>query len=189
MSSKQGKFFVISAPSGTGKTTVVKRILKEVPDCVRSVSMTTRKRRQDEQEGIDYRFVDPETFRKKIDEGDFFEWEEVHGHLYGTPRSLLEEARLQGKSVILDIDVRGALSVKRAYPDSCLIFLKPPSKEVLERRLKGRKTEQEEALRARLKAAERELEEQKNFDYVIINDDLEKAIGEVRKLIEEKRTK
>ncbi len=121
------------------------------------------------------------------EQGELLESEVVHGHSYGTPRAPLEKARDEGKDVLLDIDTRGALTVRRLYPDSCLIFLMPPSTEVLEQRLRARRTEQESSLRQRLEAARREIAEQNKFDYVIINDDLEKTCTEVKKIIEGQR--
>lgn len=181
------QFFVISAPSGTGKTTLVKKIVAEVPDCCRSVSATTRPPRRGEREGVDYRFVDGATFREMILRGEFFEWQEVHGFLYGTAHKVLQEAQRTGVDLLLDIDTRGALAIKQAYSGSCLIFLKPPTWETLVERLKGRKTEEAESLQRRLEAAKRELEEQKKFDYVIINDRLDKTIEEVKQVIERER--
>lgn len=182
-----GRLFVVSAPSGTGKTTLVRKILKEVPGCVRSISVTTRKPRSGEADGVDYRFVSEGAFREMVDRGDLFEWEEVHDHCYGTPRAPLEARRREGRDILLDIDTRGALSIKRSYPDSCLIFLAPPSEAALEQRLRARKTEGEVSLRKRLEAARLEMAEKKRFDYVILNDDLEQAFREVRKIIEAKR--
>ena len=168
---------------------MVRRIVQEVPGCARSISATTRAQRPEEVDGTDYFFVSPETFQEMIAKREFFEWEEVHGHLYGTPKSGLEKALGQGKDLLLDIDTRGALTVKRAFQESCLIFLKPPSPEILERRLRTRKTEAETSLQKRLEAARRELEEQNKFDYVIINDDLERAVREVKGVIAKERAK
>ena len=187
-SSLPGKLFVISAPSGTGKTTIVRRILQKFPQCIRSISATTRKPRPAERDGIDYHFLSEAEFRRKIAAGEFFEWEEVHGALYGTPKSSIEVARHGDKDLILDIDTRGALSIQKAYGKaSCLIFLKPPAQEILEQRLRQRRTEEETSLKKRLEAAQRELAEQNKFDYVIINDDLERAVQEVAAVIEKVR--
>ena len=183
------QFFVISAPSGTGKTTIARKILEKISGCRRSVSATTRSPRPGEQSGIDYHFVDEAAFRGMVERGELFEWEEVHGALYGTPRKNLREAEESRIDLLLDIDTRGALSVKQAFPQSCLIFLKPPSWEVLEERLKGRKTEAGESLKRRLEAARREMAEQNKFDYVIINDELEKTVAEVKGVMERERHK
>ncbi|MBI2083240.1 MAG: guanylate kinase [Deltaproteobacteria bacterium] len=187
MVSKKGIFFAISAPSGTGKTTICKRILSELVGIVGSISVTTRPKRAGEREGIDYHFVDQETFLKMREQGELYEWQELHGFFYGTQRRLLEEAIRAGKDLLFDIDTRGALTIKRDFPESCLIFLRPPSHDILEQRLKGRKSEKDESLRRRLTAAEEELKQQDQFDYVIINDDLDHAVAEVKRIIQERR--
>lgn len=182
-----GRFFVISAPSGTGKTTLVSRLLREMPDLGRSVSWTTRPPRAGEKEGIDYHFIDEKTFREMAHEDRFFEWEEVHGFFYGTPKEPLLERRKKGKDTVLDIDTRGALNLKQAFPESCLIFLLPPSLAVLEERLRSRRTEEEVSLKRRMENARREIAEKDKFDYVIINDDLDRAYREVKKIIDTTR--
>lgn len=182
---KSGLFFVISAPSGTGKTTLVRKILNEIPNTVPSISVTTRPPRPGEKEGVDYYFVSQEKFKEMKDRREFFESEEVHGYLYGTPRAALEKAQQNGKIIVLDIDVRGALTFKKNYPESCLVFLSPPSQAVLERRLRSRRTEPEASLKRRLEAAAVEMREKEKFDCVIINDDLENAFRETQKVLEE----
>lgn len=177
----------MSAPSGTGKTTLVKRLLKDNPDIEHSISCTTRKPRAGEQDGIDYRFLDEDTFRGMIRQDEFFEWEEVHGSLYGTPKEPLLTWRAQGKDAVLDIDIRGALNFKSKYPDTFTIFLVPPSLEVLEQRLKSRMTEGEASLKRRLDNARREIQEKDKFDCVIINKDLDRAYEEVKQAILQKR--
>ncbi|MBI4374245.1 MAG: guanylate kinase, partial [Deltaproteobacteria bacterium] len=167
-SERKGIFFAVSAPSGAGKTTICKRVLSELGGIVGSVSVTTRGKRVRERDRFDYFFVDEERFRKMRDLGELYEWQEIHGHFYGTPRKTFEEATGSGNDVLFDIDTRGALAIKRDFPDSCLIFLKTPSRDVLEKRLKGRRTEKEDSLALRLKAAEEELKQQDQFDYVII---------------------
>lgn len=185
--SNKGRFFVISAPSGTGKTTIVQRLLKEFPDLHRSISCTTRAKRPGEKNGQDYLFVDENSFREMVNCGDFFEWEEVHGALYGTPKGALLKAREGGGDTVLDIDTRGALNLKKSFPDSCLIFLLPPSLQVLEERLRSRQTEEAVSMKRRLENARREMGEKKNFNYVIINDDLNRAYEEVRDIILRKK--
>lgn len=184
---RQGRLFVVSAPSGTGKTTLVARLLKEMPDIEKSLSCTTRPPRAGEKDGVDYRFIDQKMFQEMINQELFFEWEEVHGFLYGTPEAPLLERRKDGKDTVLDIDVRGALNLKKRFPDSCLVFLMPPSLEVLEERLRKRRTEAEEILRRRLENARRELGEKEKFDYAIINDDLEKAYQELKTIVVKER--
>lgn len=178
-----GLFFTVSAPSGTGKTTVVKRLLKDHPEIGRSVSYTTREPRAGEKEGVDYYFTDEKTFREMKDRGRFFEWEEVHGACYGTPKEPLLKRRQEGKDTVLDIDTRGALNLKRQFPDTYCIFLVPPSLKVLEERLRSRMTEGETSLKRRLENARQEMGEKNRFDCVIINDDLERAYEEVKRII------
>ncbi|MBI3541045.1 MAG: guanylate kinase [Deltaproteobacteria bacterium] len=176
-------FFAISAPSGTGKTTIVQRLLKEFPQIDRSVSCTTRVPRAGEVDHVDYHFIDEAKFRQMVDHREFFEWEEVHGALYGTPKAPLLERRRKGQDTILDIDTRGAINLKRDYPDSCLVFLMPPSLEELEKRLRQRQTEAESALKRRLENARREMAEHGPFDFVVVNDDIERAYQEVRGIL------
>lgn len=187
MSSKKGRIFVVSAPSGAGKTTLLNRLLAEFPDIHRSVSCTTRPPRTGEREGNDYYFIDEKAFREKAQNDLFFEWEEVHSFFYGTPKEPIVKRRDRGEDTVLDIDTRGAMSVRRAYPDACLIFLMPPSLEALEARLKGRQTEAEAALKRRLENARLEMAEKDNFDYVIINDDVDRAYRELRDIIDKVR--
>lgn len=183
----EGRFFVVSAPSGTGKTTLVQRLLAEVPGLTRSISCTTRPLRAGEKSDRDYHFIPEQEFRQKVEEGAFFEWEEVHGHLYGTPQAPLLANRREGKDTVLDIDVRGALNLKKAYPDSCLIFLLPPSMEALETRLKNRNTEGEGALKRRLEGAKREMTLRDRFDFVIVNDELDRAYAELKSIVMRER--
>lgn len=182
-SSRLGQFFVLSAPSGAGKTTLANRLFTDFPDIMASISCTTRPPRAGEKDGVDYYFIDEELFRQRIAQGDFFEWEEVHGYLYGTPRDALMQRRERGGDTVLDIDVKGALSVKNAFPESHLIFVMPPSLEDLEKRLMARKTEKGETLKRRLDNAKWEMAERDKFDYVIVNDDLDRAYAELKKII------
>ncbi|QQR79781.1 MAG: guanylate kinase [Deltaproteobacteria bacterium] len=181
--SKIGRFFVLSAPSGAGKTTLVNRLLKDIPHVECSISCTTRKPRQGEVDGVDYYFISTEKFQTMIGLGEFFEYEEVHGYFYGTPKGPLMERRQQGQDTILDLDTRGALSVKKSFPDSLTIFLMPPSLEVLEERLRKRQTENEASLQRRLKDAQDQLLEKEKFDRVVINDKIDRAYEEVKNII------
>jgi guanylate kinase len=159
-----------------------------MPDLERSVSWTTRPPRPGEKEGVDYRFIDEKTFREMVREDRFFEWEEVHGSFYGTPREPLLQRRREGKDTVFDIDTRGALNLKQAFPESCLVFLLPPSLAVLEERLRRRRTEEEVSLKRRMENARREIAEKDKFDYVIINDDLDRAYEKLREIVfKEKR--
>ncbi len=180
---RPGRYFVLSAPSGAGKTTLSNRLFADFPDIGASVSCTTRPPRAGERNGIDYHFIDDALFRRRMDEGLFFEWEEVHGFLYGTPKEELLDRRARGEDTILDIDVKGALSIKKAFPESLLIFVMPPSLEDLEKRLMARKTEGEETLKRRLENAKREMAERDKFDYIIVNDDLDRAYDELKSIL------
>lgn len=171
-----GRLFVISAPSGAGKTTLLRRVMARIPRLVFSVSHTTRAPREGEKTGVDYHFVSRGTFERMITDGLFLEHAAVHNNLYGTSRKTVEEQLAEGVDVILDIDVQGAaiirrmVSVKAAY-----IFIAPPSMAELERRLRGRGTEQEDLVALRLKNAKAELQAAREYDYLLINDNLDEA--------------
>lgn len=174
---------VISSPSGGGKTSIVKNILREFQDIVFSVSVTTRPKRVNEIDGVDYHFITENEFLSKIDEDYFFEWERFYDYYYGTPKNFIFDALNNGKSVILELDVKGALNVKKRFPDATLIFVDVPSFEDLINRLKSRKTDSEEDLKKRIERAKMELSYKNNFDYVFINKDLNVVIDEIKKLI------
>jgi guanylate kinase len=178
---------VISGPSGAGKTSVVSWLLQGDPATVLSVSCTTRPRRGHEVEGVDYFFVDERDFLGRRDRGEFLEWALVHGHLYGTPASFLERRTREGKIVLLDIDVQGAMQVREKSADAVLVFLMPPSIEVLEERLRGRHTDSEETIERRLKAARREMKTASAYDYLIVNHDLAATREAVRAIVEAER--
>ena len=183
MESKKGSIIVISAPSGTGKTTIVRRILNDFPEIVFSVSATTRKKREHEVEGVDYFFISEQEFKNKIQNNEFVEWELFYDYYYGTFRSFIENYVNNGKSVILEVDVHGALEIKRIYPEAILIYIAPPSLEELLIRLKKRQTENEEDLMKRIERAKMELSHKDKFDYFIINNDLNTAYYEIKVLI------
>ena len=180
---KRGAIIAISAPSGTGKTSIVKRIINEIPDLVFSVSATTRKKRENEKNGIDYYFISEKEFQEKIEKNEFVEWEKVYDYYYGTFKSIIEDNISKGKSVIMEVDVKGALSIKKIYPKANLIYVIPPSQDELIRRLKNRKTENDTDLRKRLERAIMELSIKDKFDYFVVNKDLEKAISDTKSLI------
>lgn len=180
----KGKLIVFSAPSGSGKTTVMKKILKQFPDLVFSISATTRKKRPAETEAKDYFFLSEDEFTEKIKNDLFVEWEKFYGYYYGTLKSFVDDNISSGKNVIFEVDVKGAISIKLNYPEANLIYLLPPSIEELRNRLIARKTETDEDLRKRIERAELELSYQDRFDFVVLNDKLEKAINEVCEIVE-----
>jgi guanylate kinase len=183
---RKGRLFVISGPSGAGKTSLIKRFLTEDSRSAFSVSYTTREKRRQEQEGKDYYFVDRDTFKSMIEKDRFLEWEPVHGHLYGTPKREVTETLVQGIDILLDIDVKGALKVKEQCSRACLIFVEPPSKEVLVARLELRG---EKDIDLRMKRVAEELERKGLFEYTVVNDDLETAYKAFKYVIESARGK
>jgi guanylate kinase len=185
----KGLLVVISAPSGTGKTTLTHMLLKEFPNMEFSVSYTTRPPRPGEVNGKDYFFVDRETFERMIEEGDFLEWAEVYGNLYGTSKSQVLKALNEGKDIILDIDTQGALQVKKNFPEAVLIFVLPPSLSELERRLRRRGTDDEETIERRLKVAREEIRRAPLYDYIVVNDVLEVAFENLKSIIRAEKCK
>lgn len=179
----KGILFIMSGPSGAGKTTIVKGVLKNLEDLAFSISYTTRPKREGEEEGKDYFFVDEPTFRNLIKKKDFLEWQEVHGHLYGTSKSYVESQMNKGANVLLDIDVNGARSVKRQIKDSVLIFVAPPSFQELKERLIKRHTEDKKNFRKRLEDARYELSQISKFDYLIVNHDVQISIKQLESII------
>jgi guanylate kinase len=180
---------IIAAPSGGGKSTVLRRIFAEVPDLMFSISHTTRSPRKGETHGREYFFSEPPAFRELISKDAFLEWAEVHGNLYGTSRAELDRARDLGKDLVLDIDVQGAAQIMKAHPEALSIFLKPPSADVLRQRLLGRGSESEESVATRLRNATGEIDRAGEFRHVVINDDLETTVANVRRIIEGERAK
>ncbi len=178
---------IIAAPSGGGKTTVLKRVFAEVPDLLFSISHTTRAARKGEQDGREYFFVDAAAMRDLVAKGAFLEWAEVHGRIYGTSRAELDRARKLGKDLVLDIDVQGAAQIMKSHPRTVSIFLKPPSEEVLRERLRARGSESEESLAIRLRNARGEIERASEFQHVVVNDRLDDAVAAVKRFIEEAR--
>ncbi len=175
---ESGTLFVVSAPSGAGKGTLIRRLLEELDGIVFSVSWTTRAPRPGERDGVDYHFCDETTFREKVRRGEFLEWAEVHGHLYGTERAQVEARLAEGLDVLLDIDVQGAAQVRASGFPATFVFILPPSPEVLAERLRGRGTESEESLRLRLADARDEVPRWREFDWLVLNDDLAEATRE-----------
>lgn len=178
---------VVSGPSGVGKTVICDRLIRGDDTLVNSVSATTRPPRANEKDGVQYFFYSEERFRREIEDGTFLEWAEVHGRLYGTPRGPLESNLESGKSPVLDVDVQGGRSVKRLRPDAVLILVAPPSMTELERRLRERRTEDDEAVRRRLAHAARELAAWTDYDYLLVNDDLEATVERARAILTAER--
>jgi guanylate kinase len=176
----RGKIFVVSGPSGAGKDTLVRELVRKYPQALTAVTATTGPIRRGEVEGRDYLFLSEEEFQRRAQRGEFLEWAWVHDNRYGTPRRQIEDALAQGKDVFLRIDVQGASAVKQQMPEAVLIFIFPPNLSELEQRLRDRATEEEAALARRLGVATQEMEEGKRlFDYSIVNDELERALGEL----------
>jgi guanylate kinase len=186
---KKGLLFVLSAPSGAGKSTMIGRIREFFPDILYSISCTTRLPRKGEIDGVHYHFVDRERFREMIEQGEFLEWKEVHGALYGTPAGPVLEAINSGRTMVLDIDVEGAKDVLRQIQDSVGIFISTPDMDALEERIRTRAADSEESIRTRLHNAAREMESARLFSYDIVNDDLNAAVAELASIIEDERGK
>ena len=184
----RGRLFIISAPSGTGKTTLCSAVLNRFPNMLYSVSYTTRKPRNGEQSGIDYHFIKKKDFKDKIEDGKWAEWAEVHGNYYGTSAELLDKGLDSGRDIILDIDVQGTIRLLERYPESVTIFVMPPSIEELKRRLKLRNTDSGEVIARRLENAKMEMAKKDLYLHVIINDQLPDAIEQLIAVIENYRS-
>jgi guanylate kinase len=184
--SNQGKLVIFSAPSGAGKTTIVRQLLTEISKLEFSVSVASRPKRPNEIDGKDYYFIPVDEFKQKIKDDEFLEWEEVYeNNYYGTLKSEVERIWAKGNSVIFDVDVVGGLNIKRYYKDRALaIFVMPPSVEELEKRLRNRSTESEMDLKRRIEKARHEITFAPEFDKIIVNDNLEKAVNEAKELVE-----
>ncbi|HTP79724.1 MAG TPA: guanylate kinase [Bacteroidota bacterium] len=179
-----GRLIVLSAPSGSGKTTIAKAILRKYPEMLFSVSATTRPMRSGEVEGRDYFFLTREAFEARVRKGDLAEYEEIYGDYYGTLKSEVDRVLKRGGIMLFDVDVKGALSIKRIYPnDAVLIFITPPSVEALKQRLRGRKTEDEATIKRRLDRVTMEMEMGNQFDHRVLNDRVEKAVDEVDAIV------
>ena len=182
----KGKLIIFSAPSGSGKTTIVRQLLGVLPELEFSISATSRQPRGTERNGVDYFFLSQEEFRERVAAGEFVEWEEVYnGTCYGTLRSEMERIWQKGNTIIFDVDVMGGINLKRIFSDdACSIFIMPPSVEELRHRLVGRATDSEDVIEKRIAKAEFELSKSEFFDHVVINDDLAEAVAETRHIIE-----
>ena len=185
----KGMLITVSGPSGSGKGTVLGELIKKRDDVKISVSMTTRQKRNGEIDAVNYYFVTKDYFEKKINEGSMLEYARYAGNYYGTPKEPVDEMLKAGKAVILEIDVQGADKIKEIYPDVIRIFIMPPSASVLERRLRGRNTEDEETINHRLVIAKGEMKMASEYDFIVINDELESAVKDIETIIDAERLK
>ncbi len=181
--SKRGKLFVVAAPSGTGKTSLVRALMQRMPTLKFSVSYTTRAQRPTERHAHDYFFVARQEFERMIADGEFLEHASVYGNFYGTARQQVEAVLAAGENMLLEIDWQGAQQISRAMPERQAIFILPPSREALEQRLRGRKTDPDDVIARRLKASIEDLSHWSEFDYVVVNDDFERATAELEAIV------
>lgn len=179
----KGQLIVLSGPSGVGKGTILKKYLETATNGMVSVSATTRKPRPGEQDGIDYHFIDRETFLQWVEDGEMLEYTEYNGNFYGTPLNKVNEIRDKGKNVILEIEVDGASQVKKTCPEAILIFIMPPSLNILRMRLVDRNTEDAETIENRLSIAQTEFKKAYDYDYIIVNDVIEKAVNSLKAIV------
>ena len=180
-----GGLIVVSGPSGSGKTTIARTLLRDMPSFRFSVSATTRPMRTGEREGVDYHYLSRDEFQRRVAAGEFVEWEEVYGNLYGTLRVEVDGALARGQNLLFDVDVKGALSIKERYPGALLIFIRPPSRATLEARLRARSTEDESTVLRRLARTDMELELGSRFDRQVVNDVLDRTIAETKAIVEQ----
>ena len=185
----KGLLLVISGFSGAGKGTVVKRLLEQLNDYALSISATTRSPREGEQDGREYFFKSKEEFEKMIEESELIEYARYVDNYYGTPKAYVEEQLKEGKNVILDIEIQGALNIKSMFPDAVLLFIMPPSAKELERRLVGRGTEDEATIRARLSRASEEAQGVENYNYIVINDDVDACVETIDSIVKSEKRK
>ena len=187
MKPKRGHLFIISAPSGAGKTTLVKAVLQQFRDVLYSISYTTRKPRVEERDGIDYHFISKQDFKKGIHKGRWAEWAEVYGNYYGTSAEFIEKSLSSGCDILLDIDVQGTLQILEHYPDSVTIFIMPPSMNALRKRLEMRGSDSQAVIEKRLLNARKEMTQKKMYRHIIVNDVLSEAIKELSAIFKKYR--
>jgi guanylate kinase len=186
---RKGQLFVVSAPSGTGKTTICREVLKMVPDLKLSISYTTRPPRPIEKDGKDYFFITDSKFREMVEQNAFAEWAQVHGHSYGTPKEALLSAVDSGQAILLNIDSQGAMQLKKSFSQAVFVYLLPPSFETLKARLTDRASDPAEVINKRLEKAAEEIRNYSAYSYLIVNDDLKKAVDDLRAIIQAERLK
>ena len=187
MSNRHGLLFIVSAPSGTGKTTLVERLVQVVPNLTMSRSYTSRPARPGEQNGVDYNFISRERFETMAREGAFLEWADVFGHYYGTSKADTQALLTQGRDVVLVIDVQGARQVRSRGLENVGVFVLPPSAAILEQRLRGRSKDSEDQIRRRLQVACREVDEYSQYEYVVVNDELDAAVERLASIVRAER--
>lgn len=184
---RRGTLFVLVAPSGGGKSTVLRALRCKVEDLAYSVSVTSREPRSDEKQAVDYHFVSAEDFLKMIERKEFYEWAQVHGNYYGTRKDTVEGLLAEGRDVAMDLDVHGACAIKGMKPEAVTIFLLPPSMDVLEERLRKRNSDDDVVIRLRLTNAAEEVAQCRLFDYLVVNDDLDRTLEEIRSIVAAER--
>jgi guanylate kinase len=184
-----GFLLVLSGPSGAGKGTLVDRLVQARPECVFSISATTRPQRSGEQDGVQYEFVNRPEFERRRSAGQFLEWAEVHGQLYATPARFVDEQVRAGRIVVLDVDVQGGASVRRARPDAVSVFVYPPSIEALRQRLMARDTDRPDVVELRLRNAPKEMAQYREYDYLVMNDDLGSATARLVSIVDAERAR
>lgn len=187
MQAKSTHLFIISAPSGGGKTTLCREVRQHFPDMLYSVSYTTRKPRKGEQDGVDYHFIDKDEFKARINKGEWAEWARVHGNCYGTDSTFLDEGLVAGYDILLDLDVQGTRQILKRYRECVAIFVRPPSLDALQQRLEARGSDSAETIAVRMRNAEKEIAQQDLYHHVIVNDQLSIAIAELISIIEKYR--
>ncbi|MBI5676384.1 MAG: guanylate kinase [Nitrospirae bacterium] len=189
VSSTKGSLFIVSAPSGAGKTTLCKELCKSMPRLKHSVSYTTRLRRKGERDKVHYYFVSRAEFRKMIEKGEFAEWAVVYGNFYGTSIRNIEELKCRGYDIILDIDIHGAMQMKQKYKEAVYVFILPPSIKVLQKRLRDRMSDSDDTIKERLAEARDEMRNYRNYDFVIVNDDIKSALLELESIVRASRAR
>jgi guanylate kinase len=180
---KEGLLFVVSAPSGAGKTSLCRAVTDALENLTHSISYATRKPRPGEIDGRDYYFVSQQRFQEMVRAGDFAEWAEVHSNLYGTSRRVLDDMIAKGVDIVLDIDTQGATQIKAKYDGAVFIFIMPPSLEILEERLRNRKSDRDEEIRKRMRRAREEIRDYRMYDYLVVNRDFDRALTELRSIV------